>query len=193
MPRSNRTFSLLLALTLALTTFGCSNNKHTFVSTVHRPTTVSLLDTNQNQSVWEMDIPVNHHLELALDNSNSTLAESGAPSWADWRLYRSDNQPVNVGGKHKGTLVRSDRIDLTGTQVRIGVHIRPAPEMPGSLSAAPVPVMDTPESVAAEAAAEAKAQSKAAESETTDQVIEEAEQAVEEAAESMDETDKAVK
>lgn len=162
MPRSPRALTLLLAITLTLLAMGCStSDKHVFVSTAHQPTTLALLDTYQNQSVWEMDIPVNHRLVLDFGNNpqGQPADGSGAPSWVNWKLYRIDGQPADTGRAHKGVLVDSDRVDLTGMKVRMQVSYRPSPELPGSLEAAPVPVRETAESVAAEAVAESKAQS----------------------------------
>ena len=70
MPRSPRALTLMLVVTMFLSAMGCSaSDKHVFVSTVYQPTTLTLLDTYQNQSVWEMDIPVNHKLVLDFDNN----------------------------------------------------------------------------------------------------------------------------
>ncbi len=199
MPSSPRALMLLLAVTLPLCATGCStNDKHIFLSTVNQPTTITLLDANHRQSVWEMDIPVNHQLVLDFENDGkNTEGRVEAASWVDWQLIRTDAQPRDTGIKRKGVMVRSDRVDLTGTHVRIQVSYRPAPELPGSLDAAPVPVMETPESVAAEAAAEAKAQAAAAteealieeataEEETTEEVTEEAAEMVDQAVEEVE-------
>ena len=165
MPSSPRALLTLLVMSLWLLNVGCaSQDRHVFVSTVERPTTISLIDVYQNQSVWDMDIPVNH--KLVLNFKNHTAGQSNklgqAPSWVAWKLYRSDDQPTDTGKNRKGMLVNQDKIDLTGTQVRMQITYRPAPEMPGSVGAAPVPTMETAESVAAEAAAEARAQAMAA-------------------------------
>lgn len=187
MPRSPRALTLMLVVTMFLSAMGCSaKDKHVFVSTVYQPTTLTLLDVYQNQSVWEMDIPVNHKLVVNFDNDakGQTADAAGAPSWVNWKLYRIDDQPTDTGKKHKGVLVDSDHVDLTGTKIRMQVNYRPSPEMPGSLEAAPVPVRETAESVAAEAVAEAKAQSLAAPAEEAAPVADEsAEKIAEEAAE----------
>jgi len=150
----------LLMVVLTYSMVGCTAaDKHVFVSTVHRPTSIALVDTNANEAVWEMDIPVNHMLELDFEGTDRQQADaSGAPSWVNWKLYRVDDQPVNVGEKRHGVLVTRDKIDLTGRRIRMQVNYRPAPEMPGSVDAAPVPVQETAQSVAAEAVAEVKAQ-----------------------------------
>jgi len=149
-----------MVMCLTLSAVGCATkDHHVFKSTVNQPTTVTLLDVHQNQAVWEMDVPVNHQLVLDFENSagSGSNAVGVAESWADWKLYRSDDQPTDTGRDRKGSMIQSDRIDLTGTAVRMHVSYRPAPELPGSVSAAPVPVVETAESVAAEAIAEAKA------------------------------------
>ncbi len=199
MPSFPRTLLLLLAMTLTLSLMGCSTgDQHVFVSTVQQPTTLTLLDSNVNQSVWEMDIPVNHKLVMDFENdTHNTDAQGKAECWVNWELYRSDDQPTDTGRNRKGTLVQSDRVDLTGAQVRMQVSYRPAPEMPGSLDAAPVPVMETAQSVADEAAAEAKAQSAmsdeapAEEAAVEEVVAEEAQEAVEEATEATEAVEEA--
>lgn len=176
MPRSPRALTLMLVVTMILSAMGCSaSDKHVFVSTVHQPTTLTLLDVYQNQAVWEMDVPVNHKLVLDFDNdpSGQKADASGSPSWVDWKLYRIDDQSVDAGKKHHSVLVDSERVDLTGTKVRMQVNYRPSPEMPGSLEAAPVPVRETAESVAAEAVAESKAQGMAAPAEEAAPVADE--------------------
>ncbi len=197
MPSNARTFLTLVVMTLILSATGCANkqDRHVFLSTVERPTTITLLDVYQNQSVWELDIPVNHKLVLNFENNlqgqTDTLGQ--APSWVDWELYRADDQPSDTGVERKGKLLRKEKLDLTGTAVRMQVTYRPAPEMPGSLVAAPVPAVDTAESVAAEAAAEARAQTAItetgapAEVEEVEEVFEEADAVVEEAAEVVEE------
>jgi hypothetical protein len=191
MPSSPRALLTLLALAVMLIGVGCeSRDLHTFASTSQRPTTLTLIDIDRNESVWEMDIPVNHQLVLDFENNltEASVDASGvAPSWVDWQLYRIDDQPVYVGEERDGVPVRGERLDLTGTNVRMQVSFRPAPEIPGSLDAAPVPVVDTAESVAAEAAAEARAQSQAAEQEAA----QEAEVVTEEAAEVVEEVEEA--
>lgn len=183
MPRTPRALMTLLVLSLMLMTVGCaSQDRHVFVSTVHRPTTLALVDVDQNQSVWEMDIPVNHKLVMDFDNNfhGKTNKLGQSPSWVDWQLYRSDDR---YHPNDKGVLVQHGKVDLTGTPVRMQVTYRPSPEEPGSLEAAPVPTMDTAESVAAEAAAEAREQAgetePAAETEQAAESADEAEAATE--------------
>ncbi len=182
MTRSARALTLLMVV-LTYSMVGCTAaDKHVFVSTVHRPTSLALVDTNANEAVWEMDIPVNHMLELDFEGTDRQQADaSGAPSWVNWKLYRVDDQPVNVGEKRHGVLVMRDKIDLTGRRIRMQVNYRPAPEVPGSVDAAPVPVQDTPQSVAAEAVAEVKAQQQ--DEAQADSEVKEAEEAVQESGE----------
>lgn len=207
MPSLTRTMTCLLALTLTLSSIGCSNDKHVFVSTVNQPTTVILLDTYKSQAVWEMDIPVNHKLVLDFDGTEAGKSSEGvAPSWVNWKLYRADDLPTNTGRARKGTLVSSDRVDLTGAKILMQASYRPSPELPGSADAAPVPVMKSSQAAAEEAIAETKAiemaKSEAIEAEVVDDasieaveeanddamdVVEEAEEVVEEAAEAVEE------
>ena len=210
MPSLTRTMTCLLALTLTLSSLGCSNDKHVFVSTVNQPTTVILLDTYKSQAVWEMDIPVNHKLVLDFDGTEAgTSSEGVAPNWVNWKLYRADDLPTNTGRARKGTLVSSDRVDLTGAKILMQASYRPSPELPGSADAAPVPVMKSSQAAAEEAIAETKAiemaESEAIEVEEAEvvddasieaveeanddamDVVEEAEEVVEEAAEAVEE------
>jgi len=189
MPSFTRALNLILALTLTLSALGCAaKDKHVFVSTVNQPTSLTLLDTYSNQAAWEMDIPVNHKLVLDFGGSTSGRSSDGtAPSWVNWKLYRADDLPTDTGRARKGKLVSSDRVDLTGKKVLIEVSYRPAPETPGSADAAPVPVQETPRSVAAEAIAESKAQ--ADDNEVTQATEEAAEEATEQTADEVSEQD----
>ncbi len=192
MTRSPRALTLMLVVTMFLSAMGCTaKDKHVFVSTVHQPTTLTLLDVYQSQSVWEMDIPVNHKLVLDFGNDpgGQKADASGSPSWVDWQLYRIGDRPTNMNRNRGNVLVDSDRVNLTGTKVRMQVNYRPSPEMPGSLEAAPVPVRETAESVAAEAVAEVKAQNMAAPAEEAAPVAEEPAEAAEEPAAPVQEAD----
>lgn len=190
-----RTLTCLLALTLTLSTIGCSaKDKHTFVSTVSQPTTIVLLDTYQSQAVWEMDIPVNHKLVLDFEGTASGQSSEGtSPSWVNWKLYRADDLPTNTGRARKGTLIDSDRVDLTGKKILMQSSFRPAPEIPGSVDAAPVPVQKSTQAVAEEAIAETKAMEPEAPAveeatmEAVEQANEEAIEAVEEVAPAIEE------
>jgi hypothetical protein len=183
----SRVLSLFVALPLITLALGCApHDKHVFLSTVNQPTSVALLDTYQSEAVWEMDIPVNHKLELVFAGNKMTRsnADGVSPSWVKFKLYRADDLPTDTGRDRKGTLILSDRIDLTGKQIRMQVSYRPAPELPGSIDAAPVPVRDTAQSVADEAIAESKAQTQATDEMTeADQAQETATEAAEEATE----------
>ena len=190
-----RTLTCLLALTLTLSTIGCaSKDKHTFVSTVSQPTTIVLLDTYQSQAVWEMDIPVNHKLVLDFEGTASGQSNDGiSPSWVNWKLYRADDLPTNTGRARKGTLIDSDRVDLTGKKILMQSSFRPAPEIPGSVDAAPVPVQNSTQAVAEEAIAETKSMELEAPAEEVEVVVEEeatmeaVEQANEDAIEAVEE------
>ncbi len=193
MPSFPRALTLILALTLTLSALGCAaKDKHVFVSTVNQPTTIALLDTYKSEAVWEMDIPVNHKLVLDFEGTTDGQSSDGvSPSWVNWELFRADDLPTDTGRARKGTPVGSDRVDLTGCNVLMKVTYRPAPETPGSVDAAPVPVQETTQSVAAEAIAESKDQADAAEvveavepeAAATQPVEEAIEEATEEAAE----------
>ncbi len=159
MTRFPRALTLVLALTLTLSTLGCAaKDKHVFVSTVSLPTTLTLLDTYQSEAIWEMDIPVNHKLILDFEGTATGQSSDGvSPSWVNWKLYRADDLPTDTGRARKGTLISSDRVDLTGKRIMMQTRFRPAPEIPGSIDAAPVPVQETAQSVAEEAIAESQA------------------------------------
>ena len=158
MPSLKRTMTCLLALTLTLSSLGCSQDKHVFVSTVNQPTTVVLLDTYKSEAVWEMDIPVNHKLVLDFEGAAENASSDGvAPSWVEWKLYRADDLPTDTGKNRKGSLVSSDRVDLTGSKILMQASYRPSPELPGTADAAPVPVQKSSQAAAEEAIAETKA------------------------------------
>ncbi len=160
MPSFPRALNYILALTLTLSALGCAaKDKHVFVSTVSQPTSLALLDTYSNETVWELDIPVNHKLVLDFEGTAGGKSSEGvAPSWVNCKLYRADDLPTDTGRARRGSLVSKERIDITGKKVLMQVSHRPAPEIPGSIDAAPVPVQETTQSVADEAIAESKAQ-----------------------------------
>ena len=159
MPTLTRTMTCLLALTLTLSSLGCAaKDKHVFVSTVNQPTTVVLLDTYKSEAVWEMDIPVNHKLILDFEGTADKASSEGvAQSWVNWKLYRADDLPTDTGRARKGSLIDSDRVDLTGAKILMQSSFRPSPEMPGSIDAAPVPMRKSSKAAAEEAIAETKA------------------------------------
>ncbi len=186
MPSFPRVLFLFVTLLVTVLAVGCTpHDQHVFVSTVHKPTSIALLDTYQNQEVWSMDIPVNHKLQLHFegDPDSQSGADGISAQWVNWKLYRADDLPTDTGKNRKGTLVSSDRIDLAGKKIRMQVSYRPAPEIPGSVDAAPVPVQETPQSVAAEAIAESKAQAEAAPVMEADEAKEAATETTEEATE----------
>jgi len=197
MPSLKRTMNCLLALTLTLSSLGCSQDKHVFESTVNQPTTIILLDTYKSEACWEMDIPVNHKLVLDFEGTDSGKSSEGvAPSWVDWELYRADDLPTDTGRARKGSLIDSGRVDLTGAKILMQASYRPSPEMPGSADAAPVPVQKSSQAVAEEAIAETKAlemaETEAAEIEEAEAIedassMEEVEQANDDAAEAVEE------
>ena len=168
MTSSPRSLTYALALMLTLSSLGCAaKDKHVFISTVNQPTTVVLLDTYKSEAVWEMDIPVNHKLVLDFEGTTSGRSADGvSPSWVNWKLYRADDLPTDTGRARRGKLIDSDRVDLTGKKILMQTSFRPSPEIPGSVDAAPIPVRNTTQAVAAEAIAESKAQ------DTDDQPVE---------------------
>jgi len=187
MPSFPRALNLLLALTLTLSALGCAaKDKHVFVSTVNQPKSLTLLDTYSNEAVWEMDIPVNHKLVLDFEGTASGKSSEGvAPSWVNCKLFRADDLPTDTGRARKGSLVSNERVDITGKKILMQVSRRPAPEIPGSIDAAPVPVQETTQSVADEAIAESKAQPDTAEATQADEPDTDTADAVEDAAEEV--------
>ena len=87
---------------------GCASvDQHAFVSTETRPVNVALLATGQDQTLWEMQVPINHRLVVKLNRRDEAelFATSGRP--ADhmlWSLYEQDaprrvaNGDVELGG-----------------------------------------------------------------------------------------------
>ncbi len=188
MPSFTRALFFVTALPLIALVTGCSaKDQHVFHSSVNLPTTIALIDTYKNESVWSMDIPVNHDLKLDFEGSASgqTGADGGSPSWVNWKLTSTDDLPTNTGRKRSGKLVRSDRIDLTGKRIRVAVSYRKSPEMPGSVDAAPVPEAQTAQSLAQEAIAESKQQAAQSQPDTAAQAVEEAAEEVQEAVEEL--------
>jgi hypothetical protein len=160
MPSLTRALTLAVALPMILLTVGCTAaDKHDYYSTVNQPTSVTLIDTYRGEEVWSMDIPVNHKLSFDFKGNVPGNGGSGAiaSSSVSWKLNEVSDKPKLSGHGKTGKLVKSDTVDLTGKRVRMLVHYRTSPEMPGSIDAAPVPTQETAESVAAEAIAESKA------------------------------------
>ena len=158
------TFALVLP-TLCLAGGCAAKDKHKFYSSVSKPTSLALIDAYEEQAVWSMDIPVNHM--LSLDFKGNAPGDDGGiadSSSVTWKLYSVGDKPQFSGYGNKGTMLDSDTVDLSGKRVRIKVNYRNAPELPGSVDAAPIPRQDTAESVAQEAIAESKKAAEKAES-----------------------------
>lgn len=100
----------LLAATLALA--GCaSQDKHVFQSTDHLPTTVTLVDTTNHQTVWSKAVPPRHSLEMDLDREgeNEFFKVSGKPATS--LRYELKNE--------KGDVVEEQTIELPGNNLLI--------------------------------------------------------------------------
>ena len=115
--------TIFLALTVITTLAGCSQDKHTFESTVYRPTSLALIDTAGETTLWQMDIPVEHKLVVDFDRMPEV-----EPIWANmrpatkmsWRLYNvREPRPKQW-----------DSMKLPGTPIKMRVTYRPAPEYP---------------------------------------------------------------
>lgn len=114
--------SAISALALAATLMGCSMDRHVYRSTVDLPTTISIEDPYNNQSLWQMDIPVGLDLTIDFDREGEleVASVSGLPATSmQWKLIDQRNKGIDHGA-----------IALPGTPVVIRVTYRPAPEYP---------------------------------------------------------------
>ena len=119
-------FAVSALLTLTLGLGGCSMDKHAYSSTIHLPKTVALRDTVTDETIWKLDIPVQHELLLDFDRSGEIeLAKVRAELPADtmtWKLRTLDSHKKVAKGKVK--LPYPNPVSMV-------VTLRPSPEMPG--------------------------------------------------------------
>ncbi|MEX0654597.1 MAG: hypothetical protein WD534_11560 [Phycisphaeraceae bacterium] len=118
-----RPLTLLMFLTLALLMAGgcVSRDRHVFESTPDRPTSVSVIDALDRETLWSMDVPPEHLLIVQFDRSGEVSAASvtGRPATSmDWSLYRVGRHIVGEDGRRR---VSGDSLQLEGRPVRLEV------------------------------------------------------------------------
>lgn len=130
-----RVFSLcLLALMMMLVT-GCSDDRSVYYSTVARPTTINLYDSNSGNILWTKAIPVQHRLEMDFDRKDEDegVSISGKPATTlTWKLCRDGQDEA----------VEREELALPGTDLYVGVIYRPGPEYPDGKP--PEPLISNP-------------------------------------------------
>ncbi|MCC6581408.1 MAG: hypothetical protein IT440_13305 [Phycisphaeraceae bacterium] len=80
---------------------GVSIDRHTYTSTPHQPTTITLVDTTTKEEFWKMDIPVCMRLRLDFDRSPESEGfynNLNPASKLNWMLLPLDSgSPVDKG------------------------------------------------------------------------------------------------
>lgn len=130
-------FGLCMLATVLVGLSGCasSKDKHSYVSTIYRPTTITIKDTVTGEFIWKMDIPVEHELTLDFDSEGET----------EWASVNADLPATRMKWKlkerrHKKLIDKGD-FDMPaphGTIIQLS--LRPAPEKPVALSGTYSPV-----------------------------------------------------
>lgn len=125
------TLGLCLIATVLAGMTGCktSKDKHTYVSTIYRPTTVTIKDTVTEEFIWKMDIPVEHELTMDFDSKGET----------EWASVNADLPATSMTWTLKERRhqkeVDSGEFDLPAPHgTIIIVSLRPAPEEPVAIS-----------------------------------------------------------
>ncbi|MCG8512373.1 MAG: hypothetical protein MI741_24405 [Rhodospirillales bacterium] len=149
---SSRCMACLLMALAMLWATGCTANRHTFVSTVHSPKSVALIDTSTDEPIWAADLPVGTKLVIDLDvvHDSEWIAgiEPGYPTIMRWWLYpETSRKAFHEGYYAPGEAIDSGQVELPGVPARIDMQLRPSPEEPVELykgmltKAAPKPMM----------------------------------------------------
>ena len=107
----------LLLVVIAVCLTGCSKDVHTFYSSAHLPTNITLVNTLTDEPVWVKEIPVGQTLTLDFDRKGedeSQRVEDKPATKMKWELFGNpDSGPVD-----------SDTLDLDGQPVMIQVSYR---------------------------------------------------------------------
>lgn len=123
----------LAALAIAAATLGgCyyeggplrSNDQHTYVSTPHRPTTLSLRDTRTSEILWTADVPVGEKLVVRFYPDRGEK-NSPMPDLMEWDLMKPDD--------YFGTLENQINVPPS-TGRRLEVSYRAVPELPENMN-----------------------------------------------------------
>ena len=103
--------------------FPHSGGPQTYFSTETRPTTVTIVDTRNGETIFTMEIPVGRQLSLDFDEKQGD-DPTQTPDVMRYRLFEI--------GTQIGMLDNSIPVP-NATSRRIDVHYRPAPEAPPPL------------------------------------------------------------
>jgi hypothetical protein len=120
---------LIAAILGGVLLIGCqaSQDQHTFDSTPHLPTTVSLMDTANNTVFWTMEVPVWCRLKLDFDRESQREKWKVDPTFPAtamrWEMHRKDTKQVVKSGTEK----------LGGLPLLIRVTYRDRPEIPDDI------------------------------------------------------------
>jgi len=113
----------VLILGVLVVASGCANDRRVFNSTPTLPLNYTLVETASGQTIWSIQVPVQHRLVVDFDRVGEIeIAHvSGQPATVmHWRLYST----------HPWRLVDSGKIPLQGTAVMQKISYRPGPELP---------------------------------------------------------------
>lgn len=124
-----RLASLAVAASLLI---GCGSlDKYEYVSTPHLPTTVSLMNTANDEVFWKMDIPVGHKLKLDFDRPGDIdflkVGKTPADKFA-WKLQTVDGEQTEKGTEQ-----------LSGMPFVVKVNYRRPGEMATAMTQQPAP------------------------------------------------------
>ena len=114
---------------VAVLTTACSKSldQHTYTSTAHRPTTVTIYDELTHQPLWAKDIPVGQTLMLDFDRAGENEKESVSlrpATMLKWKLYVDDPDIA----------IDEEEMDLPGTPVSMKVTYRTIDSTPAPSS-----------------------------------------------------------
>lgn len=108
---------------------GASYDVYTYESTSWKPWTVTLVDTRTGQTVWSIDVPVGKEVVLSFKEGEGTK-DSATPDLMRWQLF-----PL---GTHYGELKSTLAVPPASAR-RLDPVLRPTPELPEEMTAAPAP------------------------------------------------------
>ena len=115
-----RIIPLLLVIVVA-TLSGCSQDIHSFYSSVHFPTNITLVNTVTDEPVWFKEIPIGQTLTLDFDREGEdegNRVEGKPATQVQWKLFND----------HKSNPIDSDTLDLQGQPIIIKVSYRSTSE-----------------------------------------------------------------
>jgi len=182
----------LLALTVGLAaSTGCKVDKHVFESSAMSPKTVSLIDVQNDQTLWRYDIPVGHTLVMDLDRSGDVAnmrVGAGYATEMEWWLYETSNGVTWTGGYKEGRAIKHDVLELDGMPVRLEMSVRDASREVEVATPPDEAAPFAPEG-ADEAAEDAAADAMDGADDAADEVSGDVEEAADEMVDELDDTD----